>query len=37
MKSFADLGSVGEGNPRAFPKTALMAALLLGSPDFQRR
>ena len=37
MKSVEDLGSAGGGNPRAFPKTTLMAALLLGSPDFQRR
>ena len=37
MKSLEDLGSEGGGNPRAFPKTTLMAALLLGSPDFQRR
>ena len=37
MKSVEDLDSAGGGNPRAFPKTTLMAALLLGSPDFQRR
>jgi uncharacterized protein (DUF1800 family) len=37
MKSLEGLGSAGVGNPHAFPKTTLMAALLLGSPDFQRR
>ena len=37
MKSLDDLGNLGAGNPRAFPKTTLMAALLLGSPEFQRR
>jgi uncharacterized protein (DUF1800 family) len=37
MKSLENLDSMGGGNPRAFPKTTLMAALLLGSPDFQRR
>jgi uncharacterized protein (DUF1800 family) len=37
MRSLEDLGSVGGNNPRAFPKTTLMAALLLGSPEFQRR
>jgi uncharacterized protein (DUF1800 family) len=37
IKSLDELGSAGGANPRAFPKTMLMAALLLGSPDFQRR
>jgi uncharacterized protein (DUF1800 family) len=37
MKSLQGLGSAGGGNPRAFPKTTLMAALLLGSPEFQMR
>jgi len=37
MKSLENLGAAGGGNPHAFPKTTLMAALLLGSPDFQRR
>jgi hypothetical protein len=37
MRSLGDLGSAGGGNPRNFPATTLMAALLLGSPDFQRR
>ncbi len=37
MKSLEELGNAGEASPGAFPKTALMAALLLGSPDFQRR
>ena len=37
MKSLENLDTAGGGNPRAFPKTTLMAALLLGSPDFQRR
>jgi uncharacterized protein (DUF1800 family) len=37
MKSLQGLGSADGGNPRAFPKTTLMAALLLGSPEFQRR
>ena len=35
MKSLDGLGSQGGG--KGFPKTMLMAALLLGSPDFQRR
>ncbi len=37
MKSLDDLETGGGGNPRAFPKTMLLAALLLGSPEFQRR
>ena len=37
MKSLEELTSAGEVNPHAFPRTALMAALLLGSPEFQRR
>lgn len=37
MKSLEDLGSAGGGKARAFPQTTLMAALLLGSPDFQRQ
>jgi len=37
MKSLDELGSPGGGHPATFPKTTLMAALLLGSPDFQRR
>ena len=37
MKSLDDLDKAGEGNAHAFPKTTLMAALLLGSPEFQRR
>jgi uncharacterized protein (DUF1800 family) len=37
MKSLEELGNAGAANPRSFPKTTLMAALLLGSPDFQRR
>lgn len=36
-QSLEDLADAGAGNPRAFPKTALLAALLLGSPEFQRR
>jgi uncharacterized protein (DUF1800 family) len=36
-KSLENLGKLGGGNPRNFPKTTLMAALILGSPDFQRR
>ena len=35
MKSLEGLGGAGGG--KNFPKTTLMAALLLGSPDFQRR
>jgi uncharacterized protein (DUF1800 family) len=35
MKSMDELGSAAGG--KGFPKTTLMAALLLGSPDFQRR
>jgi uncharacterized protein (DUF1800 family) len=35
MKSLDELGTAGGG--KGFPKTTLMAALLLGSPDFQRR
>ena len=37
MKNLDELGRPGGTNPRAFTKTSLMAALLLGSPDFQRR
>jgi uncharacterized protein (DUF1800 family) len=37
MKNLEESRSAGEANPRAFAKTTLMAALLLGSPDFQRR
>ncbi len=37
MKSLDDLGNLGTGNPHAFPRTTLMVALLLGSPEFQRR
>jgi uncharacterized protein (DUF1800 family) len=37
MKSLDELGSLGRGKPVAYPKTMLIAALLLGSPDFQRR
>jgi uncharacterized protein (DUF1800 family) len=36
-KSVENLGNSGGSNPRAFPRTTLMAALLLGSPDFQQR
>ena len=36
-EEFGGIGQRGGANPRAFPKTMLMAALLLGSPDFQRR
>jgi len=36
-KSLGDLGKLGGGNPHNFPKTTLIAALILGSPDFQRR
>jgi uncharacterized protein (DUF1800 family) len=36
-KSLGALHGAGGGNPRNFPQTTLMAALLLGSPDFQRR
>jgi uncharacterized protein (DUF1800 family) len=35
MKSLENLGNAGGG--KNFPKTTLMAALLLGSPDFQQR
>jgi uncharacterized protein (DUF1800 family) len=37
MKNLDELGRPGGTNPRALTKTSLMAALLLGSPDFQRR
>jgi uncharacterized protein (DUF1800 family) len=37
MKRVEELGAAGRGNPGAFPQTTLMTALLLGSPDFQRR
>jgi uncharacterized protein (DUF1800 family) len=37
MKSLDELGNAGGGKPGTFPKTMLMAALILGSPDFQRR
>jgi uncharacterized protein (DUF1800 family) len=37
MKSLNDLGNAGQGNQNPAPKTTLMAALLIGSPDFQRR
>ncbi len=37
MKSLDGLGSLGGGDAHGFPRTMLMAALLLGSPDFQRR
>ena len=36
-KSLDGLNGAGGGNPRNFPRTTLMAALLLGSPEFQRR
>ena len=36
MKRLEDLNSLPD-NPHALPKTTLMAALLLGSPDFQRK
>lgn len=36
-KSLEQMDAVGGGNPRSFPRTTLMAALLIGSPDFQRR
>jgi uncharacterized protein (DUF1800 family) len=37
MKSLDELGSAGGGVGRWFPTTMLMTALLLGSPEFQRR
>ena len=37
MKSLENLDAAGNGSQDAFPKTKLMAALLLGSPEFQRR
>jgi uncharacterized protein (DUF1800 family) len=37
MKSLDDLETAGGSNPRAFAKTMMLAALLLGSPEFQRR
>jgi len=37
MKSLEGLDSAGAANPRALAKTMLMASLLLGSPEFQRR
>ncbi|MGO8791963.1 MAG: DUF1800 domain-containing protein [Terriglobia bacterium] len=37
MKSLNDSDSMGGANASALPKTKLMAALLLGSPEFQRR
>lgn len=37
MKSLDELGGVGGANPGAFNRTMLIAALLLGSPDFQWR
>jgi uncharacterized protein (DUF1800 family) len=36
-KSLNNLRNTGGGNPNNFPKTTLMAALLVGSPEFQRR
>jgi uncharacterized protein (DUF1800 family) len=37
MKSSDELDKVGGGIPLSFPKTTLMAALLVGSPEFQRK
>ena len=37
MKSLEELEKVGGGIPLNFPKTTLIAALLVGSPEFQRR
>ena len=37
MKSLQNLDAAGNGSQDAFPKTKLMAALLLGLPEFQRR
>ncbi len=37
MKSLEEVGNAGGDRPGAFPKTSLVAALLLGSPEFQRR
>ncbi len=37
MKGLEEVGNGGAGKPGAFPKTSLAAALLLGSPEFQRR
>jgi uncharacterized protein (DUF1800 family) len=37
MKSLDELGNGGTAKPGSFPKTTLMAALLVGSPDFQRK
>ncbi len=37
MRSLDEIGNGGAGRPGAFPKTTLTAALLLGSPEFQRR
>lgn len=37
MKSVGDLSKIESGYPKNSSKTTLIAALLLGSPDFQRR
>ncbi len=37
MKSLENLDTADNGNQDTFPQTKLMAALLLGSPEFQRR
>lgn len=37
MKGLDELGSRGGDRPGNFPQTMLMAALILGSPEFQRR
>ncbi len=37
MKSLDGLDKGGSGIPLKFPQTTLMAALLIGSPEFQRR
>jgi uncharacterized protein (DUF1800 family) len=37
IKGLEGIGNAGGANPGAFPMTSLTAALLLGSPEFQRR
>jgi uncharacterized protein (DUF1800 family) len=37
MKSLDELNKVGTGIPIKYPETTLMAALLVGSPEFQRK